>query len=226
MDNQIARLPRWPTTIIFVVAFIACLLLHRDVAEAGTVQLCVQCTDPDKTYLCDVNTNNALQNQKGLQLFCIIRTSREGGHRSCSVDERPISQCSGEVKSYSFNAPQIPENVRRALAKRRSQGPANSPDPDIPPQKGGEPETLIEMTRGAVGASKEGIKNSGQAVGTAAGATKQTVGNAARGVGKGVTSAAGKVGSATKKTGSAVGSAAKNAWDCVKSLFKGCGSSQ
>jgi len=130
------------------------------------------------------------------------------------------------VKSYSFNAPQVPENVRRALAKRRTQGQVNSPDPDTPPQKGGEPETLIEMTRGAVGASKEGIKNSGQAVGTAAGATKHTVGKAARGVGKGVTTAAGKVGSATKKTGSAVGSAAKGAWDCVKSLFKGCGSSQ
>lgn len=193
---------------------------------AGTVQFCVKCVDPAKTYLCNIETANSLQNQKGLQLFCIIRTSREGGHRSCAVDQNNAADCSGEVKSYSFNAPQIPEGVRRALGRQPAPQPGQPDTTNLPPQKGGEPETLIEMTRGAVGASKEGLKNTGNTVGGAASTTKHKVGQAARGVGKGVANAAGKVGSATKKTGNAVGSAAKTAWDCVKSLFKDCSSSQ
>lgn len=193
---------------------------------AGTAQFCVKCTDPAKTYLCNIETPDVLANEKGLQLFCIVRTSRDGGHRTCAIEETSVSSCAGETKSYSFNMPEVPDSVRRALAKRRSANPGQPDTTDLPPQRGGEPETLIEMTRGAVGASREGIKNTGEAVGSAADATKNKVGQAARGVGKGVATAAGKVGSATKKTGGAVGTAAKTAWECVTSLFKDCRSSQ
>lgn len=225
MRDDIAVTTKIARIILIGMALYGYHSIRPQLLEAASVQMCVTCTDPDKTYLCDVETNNSLQNEKGLQLYCIIRTSREGGHRSCAVDQTPAAQCVGDVKSYSFNAPKIPENVKRALAKRRSSNMEDAPSADVPSQRGGEPETLIEMTRGAVGASKEGIKNSGEVVGNAAGATKNTVGKAARGVGKGVSTAANKVGSATKKTGHVVGSTAKGAWDCVKSLFKGCGSS-
>lgn len=190
---------------------------------AAAAQYCVRCTDPAQTYICNVETGGGLQNDKGLQLFCIIRTSRDGGHRSCAVDQQAGIGCAGIPKTYTFNAPAIPESVRRAIAKRRQDA---TPESGVPPQQGGEPETLIDLTRGAVGASKKSIQNTGEAVGSAAGTTKEKVGQAARGVGKGVAAVTGKVGSATKKTGSAVGGAAKSAWDCVKSLFKDCRSSE
>jgi len=190
---------------------------------AAAAQYCVKCTEPDQTYVCNVDTGPGLQNEKGLQLFCIIRTSREGGHRSCAVDQSSSANCTGIPKTYSFNVPEIPDSVRHALAKRQHE---RTPRTTTELPKDGDPETLIDLTRGAVGASKKGIKNTGETVGGVAGTTKEKVGQAARGVGKGVAAVTGKVGSATKKTGSAVGSAAKNAWDCVKSLFKDCSSTE
>lgn len=212
---------RFGTTTAFILA-----LLLPGGAEAEPRQYCVSCTGPDQTYLCSVDTPGSNPSDKGLQLYCIIRTSKDGGHRSCAVGATPLSACVGPVKAYTFHAPAIPEQVKEAVSRFRDRTGDSPTEESSQPRKGGEPETLIDLTNRAVGASKEGLKNTGQAVGGAASATTGKVGQAARGVGKGVAKTAGKVGSATKKTGGAVGSAAKTAWDCMKSLFRDCGSSE
>lgn len=204
----------------------ACISLMAGAAYAATSQFCVKCTDPDQTYLCSVETPNANPSAQGLQLYCIVRTSKEGGHRSCAVDTSSAANCAGQLRTYTFQTPQIPQNARNALNRLRGSQQDSVPDDSLSPQPGGEPKTLIDLTKRSFGASKEGLKNAGEAVGNATGTTTEKVGSAARGVGKGVAKAAGKVGSATKKTGHAVGSAAKTAWDCVKSLFKDCSSSE
>ena len=193
-------------------------------AEAGTQQFCVVCKDPNQTYVCQVDTPNANPGDKGLQLYCIIRISKDGGHNSCAVQSNSADACEGPVKAYAFQAPAIPPQLRATVDRLRKSREKDVNEQTVPLQKGGEPETLIDMTGRALKASKQGLSNTGQAVGSAASSTTGKVGKAARGVGKGVTKAAGKVGSATKKTGSAVGSAAKTAYDCLKSLFKECGS--
>lgn len=193
-------------------------------AEAGTQQFCVVCKDPNQTYVCQVDTPHANPSDKGLQLYCIIRISKDGGHNSCAVQSNSADACEGPVKAYAFQAPAIPPQLRATVDRLRKSREKDVNEQTVPLQKGGEPETLIDMTGRAVKASKQGLSNTGQAVGSAVSSTKGKVGKAARGVGKGVTKAAGKVGSATKKTGSAVGSAAKTAYDCLKSLFKECGS--
>lgn len=208
-----------------IVAFCAFFLLLPDYGRAEKRQYCVICNGPDQTYQCQVNTPTNSSGDKGLQLFCIISVSKEGGHKSCAVRDDTSAVCAGPVKTYTFQAPAISPQLRSAVDNiRKSRGEVRIDQAVSPKQKNGAPETMIDMTGRALKASRQGLKKSGQAVGGAASSTKQKVGQAARGAGKGVTKTAKKVGSATKKTGSAVGNAAKTAYNCLKSWFKECSS--
>lgn len=209
-----------------LMAFLVFFAFDFGTAGAQTWQYCVMCKEPDQTYLCQVDTPHTNPSDKGLQLYCIIRISKDGGHKSCAVQSSGAERCAGTVKTYNFQAPAVPPKLRSAVDRLRKSGEKNEDDQTLPPQKGGEPKTLIDMTGRAIKASRRGLSNAGQAVSGAASSTTGKVGKTARGVGRGVTKAAGKVGSSTKKTGSAVGRAAKTAFDCLKSLFKECGSKQ
>ena len=154
-------------TFLFLIAAAIGLLQLTRSADAGSVQFCVACTEPAKSYVCNVETPHTFQNDAGLQLFCIVRISKDGGHRSCTVDQSNSGKFSDVIKSYSFAAPEIPDGVKRALAKRRQNSSSGAEQMATPPQRGGEPETLIDMTRGAVGASREGLRTTGGAVGAA-----------------------------------------------------------
>lgn len=209
--------------IIFAICAFAIFIPRPGWAESR--QYCVVCKGPGQTYLCQVNTPHNSSSDKGLQLYCIIKLSKDGGHKSCAVRNDTSAVCTGPTRTYTFQAPAVPPQIRSAMEKiRKSQNDAKDDQETLAKQKSGEPKTLIDMTGRAVGASRKGLKNTGQAVGGAASSTTHTVGKVARGAGKGVTKAAKKVGSATKKTGSAVGNAAKTALDCLKSWFKECGS--
>ena len=172
-------------------------------ANAEPQRFCVKCVDPNQTYICEVDTTQPVARTDGMQLFCIVRTSKEGGHRSCAVDKTPIGNCQGVVRTYAFTAPSLSPETQVTIEQDQqnyTSDPAASQS--LAPQED-KPSTLV-------GASKRGLQSTGQAVG-----------GAARGVGK----AAGKVGSATKKTGGAVGSATRRAYDCLKSFFRECGAS-
>lgn len=207
------------------LCFSAAAMIAGDVA-AETRQYCVTCKDPDQTYVCRVETPLANPNEKGLQLYCIIRTSKDGGHKTCAVSTTDIAECAGPVRTYSFQAPAIPPQMRDAVQRFRKARKTDQPDEGTPQQKGGEPKTLIDMTGRAIKASRQGIKNTGEKISGTASATTGKIGKVVRGAGKGVTKAARKVGSATKKTGAAVGNTAKTAIGCLWSWFRDCGASQ
>jgi hypothetical protein len=143
---------------IIIVCFAAAILTHGD-AKAETQQYCVVCKGPDQTYLCRVETPLANPNNKGLELYCIIRTSKDGGHKSCAVDTRSAADCAGPVKTYTFQAPTIPPNLRSAVERYRNRPKKAEEEQSLPPQKGGEPKTLVDVTGRAVDASREGLRN-------------------------------------------------------------------
>lgn len=210
-----------------ILAFCAFALLAPRNSWSQSQQYCVVCNSPDQTYLCQVNTPRNNQGDKGMQLFCIIEISKDGGHKSCAVRDSASAVCTGPVKTFTFQDPAISSQIKSAAEKiRNSRNPANDIQDAPPNQNRGEPKTLIEMTGRAVKASRNSLKNTGQAVSGAASSTSQKVGKAARGAGKGVTNTAKKVGTATKKTGSTVGNAAKTAFNCLKSWFKDCSAKQ
>jgi hypothetical protein len=208
-------------SLFAALVYIAC---YSHTAGAETQQYCVACKDPEQTYICQVETPHSNPSDKGMQLYCIIKTSKDGGHSSCTVLANKTENCSGSIKKFTFQAPAIPSEVKSAVDRFRNSNQTKPDEQLIPPQKGDEPKTLIDMTGRAVKASRKGLSNTGQAVSGAASSTTGKAGKAARGVGKGVKKAAGKVGSVTKKSGRAVGGAAKTAFDCIKYFFKECGS--
>jgi len=210
---------KFTITLIFAAATVT-----ASAFAAEPRQYCVTCKDPDQTYVCEVETPHANPNEKGLELYCIIRTSKDGGHKTCSVTKTDIAQCSGPVRTYSFQAPAIPPKLREAVREFRNAEEKDNSNDVRPQQKGEEPKTLIDLTGRAVKALPPGIKNTGQTISGTASATTGAVGKVARGAGKGVAKATRKVGSATKKTGIAAGKTAKSAFDCIWSLFKDCGS--
>jgi hypothetical protein len=199
-------------------AALVAALATAGAARADQTELCVTCADPQQTYVCRVDTPRGSPGEKALQLFCIIKTAKEGGHSSCAVRRDTGIACEGTLKSFSYNGPAIPEALRSAAqqpapGERPAQG--SEAIPQTPPQKGGEPETLVEMTSRAVGASKDGVRATGRAVRNVAGGTGHAIGN----IGK-------KAGKQVGKAARGAKSAARVAYDCLTSFFKDCSTSE
>ncbi len=201
---------------IFLLCSAALLCLLAGTApgvRAGQSDLCVICTDPQQTYVCSVAVSQAMPSKKALQLYCIVKTAKEGGHRSCSIRGETEAACDGKVISYSYDGPALPGVLRSATRPQTLEQPPVRLEttPEAPPRQPGEPETLVEMTSRAVDAGKQGAKATGGAIRDAAGKPGKTIGKIGKKAGKGV-----------GKTARGARSAARLAYDCVLSLFRDC----
>lgn len=176
-------------------------------AHAGQSELCISCADPRETYVCRVETPGGSPGEKALQLYCIVKTARQGGHSACSVQRGGGADCAGKVASYIYDGPMLPQGLRTEIPGQPSPNPPQdtTPLPEPPEQQGGEPETLMQMTGPAVNAGRAAARGTGRAVRNAAGGTARGAGQAARGA------------------GSAVGGAARYTYSCLRSLFLNCG---
>lgn len=205
------------------------LALNSTNASAAQTDFCVTCSSPEQSYLCRVDTPRANPGDEALRLYCIIRTAKDGGHRSCAVSRTPAKACVGQLKTYSYNGPAIPSSMQSAIRRYREKKELRQQAPvqTSPEQKKGPPETLIEMTGRAGGAVKNATGGTGRAIGNAGKKAGKKASDSALGAGSVVSNAAKKTGSAvskaTKKTGSAVSNAARQTYGCIKSLFRDCG---
>lgn len=189
-----------------------------DHLRAGQTDYCVVCKDPAQTYTCRVNTPDANPGDKALQLYCIIKTAKDGDHRSCKVERKTGVDCIGPVRTYSYRGPDLPKILRPKPGPDAHSNPVSTETAartEPPARKGEEPDTLVEITGRAVGAGKDGVEATGGAIKNAAGATGKTIGK----IGK-------KAGKQVGKTARGASSAARYAYDCVKSLFRECGGSE
>lgn len=198
---------------------------------AGSNSFCVSCVEPDRTYVCRVETPKNNPGPGALQFYCIVRTAREEGHRSCAVTNATGGICSGIEKTYTYNGPALPPEVQATLNNQAgTPSPAPPPaasaplplQPSPPPadvKKDGPPETLVEMGARAGQAARSGLRATGSAVRNAAGNTGGAVKNAAQGTGEVARESGSRVGSAAR----GVSRAARTAFSCVWSLFKDCG---
>jgi len=203
-----------PGPFLLYSAAILCLLARSaPLAHAGQTDLCVVCSEPQQTYICSVTTLRAMPSDKALQLYCIVKTAKDGGHRSCSISRDTGVACDGKIMSYSYDGPAIPDALRSAAQPQPFGQPPErlATTPEAPPRQPGEPETLVEMTSRAVKAGKAGAKATGGAIVNAASRPAKTIGKIGKTAGKGV-----------GKTARGAGSAARFAYDCVRSLFRNC----
>ncbi len=209
---------------------------------AGSSSFCISCVDPDRTYVCRVETPKNDPGPGALQFYCIVRTAREEGHKSCAVTNAAGGICSGIEKTYTYNGPALPPEVQAKLNNQASPASpaarpaASAPVPLQPPpspaeaEKDGPPETLVEMGARAGQAARQGLRATGSAVRNAAGTTSDAMRNAAGTTGDAVKNAAQETGEVARESGSRVSGAARSvsraartAFGCVWSLFKDCG---
>ena len=69
-------------------------------ASAGEAAYCLTCTSPDQTYLCRVTGADARQDEVS-KLYCIVRTTKKGGHASCAATGSS-ENCHGVLKVYKY----------------------------------------------------------------------------------------------------------------------------
>ena len=174
-------------------------------ANAGETTFCVTCTEPAQTYTCNVKTPEADPGARALRLYCIVRTAKEGNHKTCGASLSTASTCEGTPKTFTYKGPAIPlalqSKAEKFLKKNRSQGNAAEDGDDD------KPDTVVKLTTRAVKSSRKGLSNAGSGVRDATRGTTKRVGGAVRGAGRGV------------------GAAAKSTYKCMTSLFRDCWSS-
>jgi hypothetical protein len=76
-------------------------------ASAGEAAYCLTCTSPDQTYLCRVTGQGARQDEVS-KLYCIVRTTKKGGHVSCAASGSG-ENCHGVLKTYKYRGPSMPD---------------------------------------------------------------------------------------------------------------------
>ncbi|MGI9382452.1 MAG: hypothetical protein ACR2PO_04805 [Methyloligellaceae bacterium] len=193
--------------VILTAATLGLTTASLDFGHAGAETYCVICKGPDQAYTCRVDTSKANPGLEALQLYCIVKTARDGGHKSCSATRQTATNCKGALRTYTYKGPSLSPRARQAVGERLA--PAGS---DAAGNSGADkPKTLMQFGSRAVKASGRGLRK-------AAGRTGQAVGNVTKNTGQ-------RVSGAARSAGGRVGTAARTAYDCVKSLFRKCRSS-
>ena len=136
------------------------------VALAEGVAYCVTCKKPKQTYVCRV-TGEGSRLTDALKLYCIVRLAKEGNHASCKAKHKAkhkVADCDGIERTYSYHGPAIPDRleddprVQKLMRKAaREQEAFEKPD-------GEAPQTLVDLTGRAVGASRKGWRNMRDAI--------------------------------------------------------------
>jgi hypothetical protein len=99
----------------------ACLALcvtvpvsHLRTAQADEAVYCVTCVNPDEHYACTVASKGPLPGD-AVQLYCIMRTAKKGGHASCSARRGAPNTCPGTAMRYDYEGP-APQQVLDGLS--------------------------------------------------------------------------------------------------------------
>lgn len=171
-------------------------------AHAGSVEYCVTCKNPNASYRCRLQ-GSGVGKSDALKLYCVVRTTKEGGHASCSAKQK--AGCTGVVKVYQYDGPTLPENLAndprvQKLNKRVNQDNRafeNNSDDD-------KADSLFELGGKAYDASKRGIGNAGAAIGLGGAAKQQSAPPP------------------PAQTGPKKKNFAKRGFDCMMSLFRNC----
>ena len=180
----------------------AALMVADTSADASETTFCVTCTEPAKTYTCTVDTPEAFPGTRALRLYCMVRTAKDGNHKTCGAKLSAASACSGVPKTYTYKGPAIPtalQSKAEKFLKKSQTGPDETGDSDDD-----KPDTVVKLTTRAVKSSRKGLSSAGSGVRNVTRGTTQRVGGAVRGAGAGV------------------GNAAKTTYNCITSLFRDC----
>lgn len=127
---------------------IAALAAAAAPSVAIAQEYCVACTEPSALYRCVIDDARPGVAQS-LQVACISRIARDGGHGQCAVKRGvTVFECDGIVKRISLAAEPVPPQAAAAppvVAPTPAPAPAAAP----PPPADAPPKTVAEMAKRA-----------------------------------------------------------------------------
>ncbi len=130
---------------------------------AGAQEYCVACTEPNALYRCIIDDARP-GTAPSLQVVCISRIAKEGGHGQCAVKRGvTVFECDGVVKRISMAAqpPAVPAAAPvTATPAPAAPQPAASPPPAANPADE-PPKTLAEVAKRAKADSDRQMEKAG-----------------------------------------------------------------
>ena len=178
-------------SMAFAVGWMALVLVAASPLHAQ--EHCVSCTGPVGLYRCTIDGARPGVTSS-LQLLCVERMARDGGHASCSVKRGvTVFDCDGPVKRITVTDADAPPVNSGAGGPTAGSGvvatsPPQSQATGASPQ--GEPKTMLEVAKRAKDATDAEFKKAGE-----------------------------QMKSSAEKTNTGF----KNAWRCMTTFFTRCG---
>lgn len=195
--NQFDRAgaPKGRATLAAIVAAAIAWATSAGVAAAQATEVCVECAEPEKTYVCQIEKSEKVASFRAglqaLQYLCVSELARIGPHARCKA-RRNADNCLGTIHTVSI------AEARRALsgalapdaptepAAEKPQGgsgpvpgkatgrpqavTAVQPTPlqptPVPSDKSQPPRTMQELAERTLDASGKQAKDAGDAVTT------------------------------------------------------------
>jgi hypothetical protein len=165
------RFPRQfrPIGVLFAVSM--SLLASPSAAQTA----CIRCTGPEAIYICTVTSEEPFRD-KAAGLYCASKLAADRQHRSCAAS-REGDPCAGGVSlSFAYNAGRDDAPMTTPAADPQPAEKQAKKEPD----KNGEPETLVDLTKETVDGSVNAVKKAGKATGDAIKDTGKAIGDATK----------------------------------------------
>lgn len=213
MDGGIRFGSSWLVAACCGVVFAAMLYVVPPVAHAGSVEYCVTCKNPKTSYRCRLEGSGVTRSD-ALKLYCVVRTTKEGGHASCAAKKN--ANCKGQVKVYAYDGPALPANVTNDPRLRQLNERVQQENRAFEDRPDDQPNSLIELGGRAYDASKRRLQNAGSAIGLGGGEPAP----APQAAPAPAPPEAAPIEPAPKKN------FARRSWDCMVSMFRECGENE
>lgn len=158
------------STFMFIIA---ALVLPASAQDAGArgAEVCVECTGPDKVYVCQVERGQKVAGFRAglqaLQYLCITELARVGRHAVCKARQN-TANCLGTIHTMSVEEaaramaqPPPPGDQKAAVDASAGKPPVATGRPEKPK---GPPQTVQELAERTAETSGQQAKSAGDAV--------------------------------------------------------------
>ena len=198
-----------------IAAGFAIIALFPGLAHAQqNAGICVRCMEPDETYLCQISGAEAVP-LRARQFYCVMKLAQRKDHASCAARNSEQGACNGTIATLTYDGPAIGQTESDENTVQNAMEGQDNPNAAVEKKEPGEPETLVDLTKQAVGASQKGLQKAGET-------TKNVLSKAGESVSSAAKSTTNTVTSAAKNAGNTVSKAAKATLNCVITLFNNC----
>ena len=143
-------------------------------APSAAQTACIRCSGPEAAYICTVTSEEPFRD-KATGLYCASKIAAERQHHSCAATREGDPCTDGVSVSFAYSPSRDAGVMMPPPAAQPTEQQAKQE-----PEKKGEPETLVDLTKETVDGSVDAVKKAGKATGDAIKDTGRAIGDATK----------------------------------------------